>query len=175
VSVDGRAIARRAALIAVRSRARSGVPLGEMCFPNVAESVALVRRFLAVVVKTHGVAHVEDTAALLVSELAGNATKYAVGAHPVRDVHTGRFEVAVSRRDGRLRVEVRDGCPDLPILRRAGVFAESGRGLFLVEQLADDHGAFRLPRGKAVWFELAAWDGAGECGSGSGFGWGRVS
>jgi hypothetical protein len=32
----------------------------------------------------------------------------------------------------------------------------------LVAQLADGHGTYRLLRGKAIWFELTAWDAADE-------------
>jgi anti-sigma regulatory factor (Ser/Thr protein kinase) len=111
----------------------------------------LVRRFVGLVAQAQGVAHVGETAALLVSELAANASKHALGG--VDD----RFEVVVTRRDDRLRVEVVDGSADLPVLRDPDTWAEDGRGLFLVEQLADGHGTYPLPCGKAVWFELVAW------------------
>jgi anti-sigma regulatory factor (Ser/Thr protein kinase) len=152
VSVDGRSIARRVDHGAVGSRARSGVPLAEMCFPNVPGSVPLVRRFVGLVTEAYGVAQVGETAALLVSELAGNAATHA------QDAAGGRFEVEVNRRDEFLRVEVRDGSPELPVMEYSDVLAESGRGLYLVAQLADGHGTFRLPGGKSVWFEVMAWE-----------------
>jgi anti-sigma regulatory factor (Ser/Thr protein kinase) len=123
-----------------------------MCFPNAPGSVCLVRRFVGLVAEAYGVAHVGETAALLVSELAGNATVHACAGAG------GRFEVVVNRRDEFLRVEVRDDSPELPVMGYSDVLAESGRGLFLVAQLADGHGTFRLPGGKSVWFEVLAWD-----------------
>jgi anti-sigma regulatory factor (Ser/Thr protein kinase) len=152
VSVDGRSVAGRRDRVADRpSRARSAVPLlGQICVPNQAASVALVGRFVGLVVEAHGVAQVGETAALLVSELATNATTHA-GAEEWVDV-------VVTRRRDRLRVEARDGCPALPVSRCPDALDEGGRGLLLVAQLADGHGTYRLPRGKAVWFELIAWD-----------------
>jgi anti-sigma regulatory factor (Ser/Thr protein kinase) len=119
-------------------------------FLNAAASVAMVRRFVGLVAEAYSVAQIGETAALLVSELATNATRHAAGG--------GRIEVVVSRRADRLRVEVRDGSSALPVMRCSGVLDEGGRGLLLVDQLADGHGTYRLPLGKAVWFELIAWD-----------------
>lgn len=97
------------------------------------------------------VAHVEQTAALLVSELATNATQHAQGV-------AGRgVEVVVTRRDDRLRVEVRDGSQLLPVLRHSDALDEGGRGLLLVGALADGYGADALADGKSAWFELLAW------------------
>lgn len=153
VSVNGRSVARRFDRVLVRSRARSGVVvLGRLCVPNRPESVALARRLVVLVAEACGVGHVGETAALLVSELTTNAQIHAQGAGG------GGVEVVVSRRDDRLRVEVRDGSPLLPVARSFGAMDENGRGLFLVEELADGHGADRVPGGKAVWFELVAWD-----------------
>jgi anti-sigma regulatory factor (Ser/Thr protein kinase) len=122
-----------------------------MRFPDRPESVPLVRRFVGLVTDAYGVAHVGETAALLVSELAGNAVKHGGGAA------WGRFEVVVRRRDDRLQVEVRDGSRDMPVMRYANVLDECGRGLFLVGELSDGCGRYELPDGKAVWFELTAW------------------
>jgi anti-sigma regulatory factor (Ser/Thr protein kinase) len=156
VSLDGRSIAPRLDHTVAHSRGRSGASLGEMSFPNQAASVHLVRRFVGLITEAYGVAHIGDTASLLVSELAGNATKHA------RDTADGRFEVVVSRRGNRLRVEVRDGSSRLPVMRYFDTLNDDGRGLFLVSELADGHGSYRLPRGKAVWFELVAWGTGGK-------------
>ena len=152
VSLNGRSMARRLDRVMVRSRASSEAVLGRLCVPNRPESVALVRRFVVVVAEAYGVAHVGETAALLVSELATNAQKHA------QKVGRGSVEVVVTRHDDRLRVEVRDGSMHLPVARSFEAMDEAGRGLFLVKELADGHGAYRIPDGKAVWFELIAWD-----------------
>jgi hypothetical protein len=59
--------------------------------------------------------------------------------------------------DGRLRVEVLDGgatVPPQPV--PPPLESESGRGLLLVEALADRWGAAVTAEGKTLWFELAA-------------------
>lgn len=151
VSFDGRLIARRVGRAESGSGPGLGVSLGGMCFPNRAESVSLVRRFVGLVACVFGVGHVGETAALLVSELAGNVTLHVQGGE--------WFEVVVGRRDEFLRVEVRDGSAEFPVRRCPAMLEESGRGLVLVMELAAGHGMYRLPRGgKAVWFELLAWD-----------------
>ncbi len=55
-----------------------------------------------------------------------------------------------------LLVEVSDASPLLPELAdMPGWESESGRGLLLVEALADRWGSDLLPSGKRVWFELS--------------------
>ena len=84
---------------------------------------------------------------LLVSELVGNVLRHARGASQV--------VLKVVRSDGRLRVSVCDDGEGGPVaVQRAGPFAVSGRGLALVEQLAERWGTTRLEPGTCVWFEL---------------------
>jgi anti-sigma regulatory factor (Ser/Thr protein kinase) len=92
-----------------------------------------------------GVPQLADTAELLASELVTNAL-----------VHTGRGAVfdAVLMPDSRLRVEVQDGAAKLPGRRAQTDYATSGRGLLLVESLADDWGVQLRGDGKVTWFEL---------------------
>ncbi|MGP4112056.1 ATP-binding protein [Streptomyces sp. 4N509B] len=86
-----------------------------------------------------------DDAVLLVSELVGNAVAHA-GAHV--------FGLRIRRRRGWVRVEVRDPSRALPCRLPVGETDVSGRGLWLVEQLADRWGVDLLPDGKTTWFEL---------------------
>jgi two-component sensor histidine kinase len=59
-------------------------------------------------------------------------------------------------RPGVLRVAVADGDPILPAVRAEEAMAEGGRGLLLVEALADRGGAKpSSPAGKTVWFEIS--------------------
>ncbi|MFF3487289.1 ATP-binding protein [Streptomyces sp. NPDC002701] len=69
-------------------------------------------------------------AELLVTELVTNALRHGRGDVGVR----------LSFINGHLRIEVRDGSPEVPELRAATSLDESGRGLFLVEAIADDWG-----------------------------------
>jgi hypothetical protein len=58
---------------------------------------------------------------------------------------------------GSLRVEVIDegSAWNVPVVRD-DMFATNGRGLFLVQSLADEWGYLRDPCGTTVWFRLAA-------------------
>ncbi|MCU0306513.1 MAG: ATP-binding protein [Thermoleophilia bacterium] len=91
---------------------------------------------------------------LLVGELAGNAVRHAgmVAGEPV-----GLLIEAVP---GVVRVEVRDPGPGFAprAPARPPDEATTGRGLWLVEQVADRWGAEHDGRGCVVWFEL--WTGS---------------
>lgn len=90
-----------------------------------------------------------DTASHLVAELAANAVTH--GRVPGRDFRLTLYVVG-----GTLRIEVSDTRGDrLPEPRHPAVDAESGRGLLLVDALADRWGVRedRFPR-KTVWAEL---------------------
>jgi anti-sigma regulatory factor (Ser/Thr protein kinase) len=88
-----------------------------------------------------------DDAELLVSELVTNAVLHARSAS----------RVDVDRRDGRVRVTVRDESPVAPQLRNNGADVVTGRGLVLVDRLARTWGVDRAGgTGKVVWFELDA-------------------
>ncbi|WP_377270721.1 ATP-binding protein [Peterkaempfera sp. SMS 1(5)a] len=93
-----------------------------------------------------------ETAVLLLSELVTNACRHA-------RVPPGRYigvRCRVVGGAGRLRVEVSDADAALPRLRRALPDEESGRGMELLDLLAEEWGAH--PRacgiGKTVWFEV---------------------
>ncbi|MDQ6838125.1 MAG: ATP-binding protein [Actinomycetota bacterium] len=83
---------------------------------------------------------------LLVSELATNAV-----------IHAGTsFEVTVVTLGDRIRVTVADSSPDLPARRFAQDTDTGGRGLHLVDALADDWGVERRDDGKETWFKVWA-------------------
>lgn len=111
-------------------------------------AVGAVRHRLRAALGHWGVPELADTAELLTSELVTNALR-----------HTGRGAVfdAVLTGDQRLRIEVQDGEAGLPGRRRDpdAEYATSGRGLMLVEALADSWGVQLRGDGKVTWFELA--------------------
>ncbi|MFI9326487.1 ATP-binding protein [Kitasatospora sp. NPDC052868] len=111
-------------------------------------AVGAVRRRLRSALSHWGVPELSDTAELLSSELVTNAL-----------LHTDQGAVfdAVLGADLRLRIEVQDGASRLPGRRRDpdAEYATSGRGLQLVEALADDWGVQLRGDGKVTWFELA--------------------
>lgn len=94
---------------------------------------------------------VTETAVLLLSELMTNAYRHAK-VSPGREIRAR----CVLDDNGRLRISVTDANDALPTPREAASEDESGRGLALVETLADDWGAEPRPGGigKTVWFEL---------------------
>ncbi|MEV5506240.1 ATP-binding protein [Streptomyces orinoci] len=91
-----------------------------------------------------------DDVLLCVSELATNALRH--GVPPGREflLHLWLLE------DRTLRVEVHDSGPGFPrVLAPAVGEQESGRGLVLVDALADKWGVGERDPGKVVWCEFA--------------------
>lgn len=86
-----------------------------------------------------------DIAILLTSELVTNAIQHSRG--PVV------LEAAMAP-SGRLRVEISDADASAIQPGPAPLDSDHGRGLYLVDALADAWGADRATTGKRVWFEL---------------------
>ncbi|GGW82365.1 ATP-binding protein [Streptomyces lucensis JCM 4490] len=113
----------------------------------------LARRLTADQLATWGYAHdseQNDTAQLLVAELAANAVTH--GRVPGRD-----FELRLLLRPDAdaLRIEVSDARGDRPLRFLAGGLEdEGGRGLVVVQVLASLWGVDERDVGKTVWAEL---------------------
>ncbi|MFF1733785.1 MULTISPECIES: ATP-binding protein [unclassified Streptomyces] len=92
-------------------------------------------------------------AVLLVSELTTNAVLHTASGHVL-------CGLTLTGDERRLRIELHDDSGTLvrPPEHHAGPGEESGRGLLLVQQLADRWGSARSTRaeGKVVWAELTA-------------------
>ncbi|MFI7136823.1 ATP-binding protein [Streptomyces massasporeus] len=126
-------------------------------FSSTPRGARLARRLALHQLDTWGVPYgseASDTAALLVAELAANAVTH--GRVPGRD-----FEVAVRLLGRTLRIEVSDTRgeerPAGPGAPRPALppLAETGRGMLLVEALADRWDVLdRVPVGKTVVAEL---------------------
>ncbi|MEU1508294.1 ATP-binding protein [Kitasatospora sp. NPDC005748] len=86
-----------------------------------------------------------EDARLIVSELVGNAAR-----------HTGcTWLCAALGLDGdRLRLAVRDSSRALPVVVKTGVTETSGRGMGLVDRIANRWGVDEAPFGKWVWAEI---------------------
>jgi anti-sigma regulatory factor (Ser/Thr protein kinase) len=118
--------------------------------PGVPESVPDARNFLRRVIGHHPCA---ETVVLLASELVTNSIRHSDSRLPGQSV----MITAVARANA-LRIEVTDqsGCT-VPTLRTDGdAVEESGRGLQLVDLLADDWGYCRDAGLTTTWFECTA-------------------
>lgn len=120
--------------------------------------VADVRRLLRESLRHWGVPALADTAVLLTTELVTNALRHTDrGAVLTATLTTGPNAPAGSAPPlCRLRVEVRDFNHRHPRLRAPSTHNTSGRGLQLVQSLADAWGVHAEGdgSGKVVWFEL---------------------
>jgi serine phosphatase RsbU (regulator of sigma subunit)/anti-sigma regulatory factor (Ser/Thr protein kinase) len=89
-----------------------------------------------------------DSAVLMVSEMITNVLVHTDGDALVS------AETAGESGGRTLRVEVADTSDELPHRRKPGEMASSGRGLVLMEVLADEWGVDPRGDGKMIWFEL---------------------
>ncbi|MGW5660034.1 ATP-binding SpoIIE family protein phosphatase [Streptomyces sp. NPDC003758] len=95
-----------------------------------------------------------DSAVLLASEMLTNVLVHTdADALLVAEV-SGDVDGLGGRAGRRVRVEVTDASDDLPHRRHPGELASSGRGLVLMELLADAWGVDPRGEGKSIWFEL---------------------
>ncbi|WP_430479296.1 ATP-binding protein [Streptomyces sp. P11-1] len=111
------------------------------------ESVRSVRRYVreAVAYQEPGVtADALDTLVLLASELATNAVRY--GTEPGDSIR-----VVVDAGPGRCRIEAHDTSRRRPQVRPVSDERSRGRGLHLVELMAESWGAADREFGKIVW------------------------
>jgi anti-sigma regulatory factor (Ser/Thr protein kinase) len=137
MSVPGN-VARRAA-----SRRSIRLATGEA-------GLAMARRFAVRATVAAGWEDHVDDVVLLISELATNAVLH--GERPIA--------LTVEAGGDRLRVEVEDAGTGMPLELDLGPEIEGGRGLVIVEAVADEWGAERVAgNGKVVWAELRDDDG----------------
>nr|WP_223832813.1 ATP-binding protein [Streptomyces venezuelae] len=127
----------------------------ELAFLAAPEEVAALRRLLRLHLGVWGLHELVDAAQLCVTELVTNVVTHVGVGTPTR--------LAVAMRDTYLRIEVQD--PDakaLPTLLSGTQWmpqlgeAESGRGLALVDAVADRWGVQPRADGKVTWCELRA-------------------
>jgi anti-sigma regulatory factor (Ser/Thr protein kinase) len=115
-------------------------------FPAAPQSVAAARRFVHSALEDLADGEVVEIAVLLTNEVVTNAVVHANSA----------LEVTLGRSATALQVTVRDRSPSLPVLSPPVGLQEGGRGLVLVNELAEVWGAEPTGDGKIVWFQLAA-------------------
>lgn len=112
------------------------------------ERVAVARQQLRELLHDWASQDQTDSAVLLLSEMLTNVL-----------VHTDADALLLAEVRGepgtrRMRIEVTDTSDDLPHKRSPGELASSGRGLVLIELLADVWGVDPRGEGKSIWFEL---------------------
>ncbi|MFJ3706805.1 ATP-binding protein [Streptomyces sp. NPDC090053] len=120
----------------------------ELPFLAEPEEVAGLRNVMHVHLTRWGLPELIDAAQLCVTELVVNVIKHVGAGTPTT--------LAVSMNGTCLRIEIHD--PDtraLPTLLEAGVDAETGRGVALVDAVADRWGVLLRADRKVTWCELA--------------------
>ena len=117
----------------------------ETHLPPLPTSPSAARAFLRGALQTWNLDGFGDVTEVLTDELVANV---------VRHVHAP-MTVRVRRQPNSIRVEVDDPSNDPPVQQHADVLAESGRGLLLIDSLADQWGVIQHDGdGKTVWFEI---------------------
>ncbi|MFF3980715.1 SpoIIE family protein phosphatase [Streptomyces sp. NPDC001828] len=114
---------------------------------NDPEALTSARHMIRAAVRSWGARERSDEIELAADELITNALMHTDGGAIV----TIR---ALSGPERRLRVEVEDRSSALPRRREAGASGVSGRGLMLVDRLADVWGVESRGSGKCVWCEF---------------------
>lgn len=119
--------------------------------PGHAAQVRRARAFTASTLADYGLC--AETACLLVGELVANSVRHSDSRYP-----DGTVTISVAVRPGTVLAEVTDdGGPAEPVLREwPGTFAENGRGLWLVDTMANDWGYRRAGDRRVTWFTLTA-------------------
>ncbi|MCX4964965.1 ATP-binding protein [Streptomyces sp. NBC_00654] len=125
----------------------------ELVFPRDPRGPRIARTTLRAVLGAHELVELSYRAELLTSELTTNSVRYAQGPAGVR----------LQWRHPVLRISVWDLSPDLPrpYTPPAGPDAEAGRGMAILELVADRWGGCAIGEGelgsggKTIWFELA--------------------
>ncbi|MGH3716374.1 MAG: ATP-binding protein [Micromonosporaceae bacterium] len=115
--------------------------------PHHPSSAALVRRQLISDLTTSGCrTEFADDAAVVASELVGNAVRHA------RPLPGGELAVSWRTAPDGLEIRVIDGgSPQAPMLRRMPPESVNGRGLVIVSTLAAQWGVAPDTRGRCVW------------------------
>ncbi|MEU6122385.1 SpoIIE family protein phosphatase [Streptomyces sp. NPDC047123] len=149
--VDGRGGDDDAALLLMRRRMidapQSGGRLQQHVAPSDPEALAEARHMIRAAVRAWGAGERADEIELVADEMITNALMHTDGSAIV----TLRV---LSGTDRRLRVDVEDSSSALPRRRDAGESGVSGRGLLLVDRLADVWGVDARGSGKCVWCEF---------------------
>jgi anti-sigma regulatory factor (Ser/Thr protein kinase) len=140
-----------------RSRGRSVCRVAVREFEPDLSSAGAARLWVADHLRRWELSELVGTATLLVNELVSNAVLHAAsGPQVVLVVADGVVEVGVGDHEARLPPDFRAGRGGLDDAAKEALMAETGRGLRLVDALADEWGVAQLTAGKQIWFRLTA-------------------
>jgi len=114
--------------------------------PPTSASVPAARRVVRDLLAVWDVPHDREDAALLVTELVTNVVDHVQGEVDLT------LELSVS--DTWLRIAVVDGSSIRPVVQELSHERPRGRGMRMVEAIADRWGAEDHKGGKRVWFDL---------------------
>lgn len=95
-----------------------------------------------------------DPALLLVSELVTNAVQASETLACLDQPNYRMVSLTLEISDTSLLIKVWDANPGLPVLQQEDVTGDRGRGLLLVDYLADAWGHDGADQGKVVWCEV---------------------
>lgn len=110
------------------------------------EAVGEVRHNARTLLAIWGAGEIEDIVLLGITELLTNVLRHTRSSRAVLRLQLTRGDVWVA---------VSDDDPRLPSVQPLDLQATSGRGLFLLKNMADAFGAARTPTGKKVWFQVS--------------------
>jgi anti-sigma regulatory factor (Ser/Thr protein kinase) len=115
--------------------------------PPRVHSVPVARHLVVDLLRVWGTRQDRDDAALLVTELVTNVVDHVGGE--------ASFTLELEVSDGWVRVAVADGSSVLPVVRELDSSHPRGRGLRMVQAIAERWGCEEHDGGKRIWFDLA--------------------
>jgi anti-sigma regulatory factor (Ser/Thr protein kinase) len=118
--------------------------VAELQLPPDYTAASRARRFVRATLASWSLDEIIPDTELLTSELVTNAILHARSSARVEIAYDG----------GPVRVSVCDSNPSPPRLRDYGPEAITGRGLLLVDRIAQRWGVHQSESGKCVWFEV---------------------
>jgi anti-sigma regulatory factor (Ser/Thr protein kinase) len=114
--------------------------------PSIPPSIPVARHLVLELLRAWGAAHDREDAALLVTELVTNVVDHVGGE--------ANLTLELRLADAWLRIAVVDGSAIRPVVQELSHERPRGRGLQMVESIADRWGADDHEGGKRVWFDL---------------------